>query len=345
MSKGKHKLPKVIFGLCLIGLLGFKDTGIFVKDIVAVDGNGNQAEFNKYENINLVSERDENYLIEKEGIRYDVPTDSLIRTSKTSQKYKLINDAAVSDKPSGIGFKSYKKGSLFQLLKYEDDYGLFESEDGTQGYLKLRDLDVIVEDYYTYGTSKVNEVLKNGNLKYTLTQGKEVAIKDFKENNYIILDENKNEFKISKENIELTRKIIQTTSRNEFDLANSSINKIVQSAYDKMGAKYVYGDTGKMGYDCSGLTYSLYLNELGIKLNRTSIDQADNGEYVDRGDLIPGDLVFFKTTSRPIGHVGMYIGDGNMIHASSAKSQVMISNIDDSPYYTSRYVTGRRIIK
>lgn len=217
MSIRKYKLAKVLIGVCLIGLLGFKDTGIFVKDIIAVDGNGNQFEFKKHEDISLVTERDENYLIEKEGIQYNVPSDSLIRTTKTSQRYKLTDDDKISEKPSGIGFKPYKKGDVFQLLKFEKDNGLFEAEDGSQGYLSLTNLEVVIEDYYTFGTSKVDKVLKEGKLRYTLEVGKEVIIKDFKDNNYILLDENKNEFKVSSENIELKRKIKQTTNRKDQD--------------------------------------------------------------------------------------------------------------------------------
>lgn len=344
MINKRLKLSKVILGICFIGLLGFKDTGIFVKDTMAVDRNGIQAEFNKYEEINLISEREGNYLIEKQGKQYDIPSDSLIRTSKISQKYKLKKDTMILDKPFGKGFKSYEKNHVFQLLKHDGDYGLFECADGIQGYLNFLDLDAIVEDYYTYGTSKVNKTLKNKNMVYKLVKGQEVAIKDFRDNSYIILDENKNEFRVPNKDIELSRKIKKTISREQQSTKSLEIDKLIQSAHDKIGSKYVYADIGKKGYDCSGLTYSLYLNELGIKLNRTSIDQANNGIYVDREDLIPGDLVFFKTTSYPIGHVGLYIGDGNMIHASSSKNQVIISSINKSGYYTSRYVTGRRII-
>lgn len=124
-----------------------------------------------------------------------------------------------------------------------------------------------------------------------------------------------------------------------------SINKVVQSAYEKLGSRYVYDDIGRKGYDCSGLTYSIYLNELGIELNRNSIDQAKNGLQIDKKDLIPGDLVFFKTSSEGISHVGLYIGEGNMIHASSGHRKVMITNINQSSYYSSRYATARRIIK
>lgn len=167
----------------------------------------------------------------------------------------------------------------------------------------------------------------------------------FKDIGMFVKDENQNESKMPSENIELTKRINQTANRSSYTNESAKIMKVVKSAYDKLGSKYVYADTGKSGYDCSGLTYSIYLSELGIKLNRSSIDQLNDGVYVDREDLIPGDLVFFKTTSRRIGHVGLYIGEGNMIHASSSQNRVMITNINEKEYYSSRYVTARRIIK
>lgn len=341
----KYKLPKVILGVCLIGLIGYKDTGMFVKDFAAIDENGEQSNFNKYESITLISDKDENYLIEKEGIKYSVPGDSLIRTSKTSQTYKLLKDTIIEDAPLEIGFKSYKKGELFQLLKHEDDYGLFEAKDGTIGYIKLDKLEAIEEDYYTYGTSKVNKIIKDGDLYYTLVKGQPIVVKDFKDNNYILVDEKGNEFKVASNEIQLNKRIKQTVSRSGDSKVSRDISRVVQSAYEKLGSKYVYADTGKSGFDCSGLTYAIYSNELGIKLNRSSIDQARDGIEVAREELIPGDLVFFKTSSRTIGHVGIYIGEGDMIHSSSSQNRVIITNIDNSPYYTSRYVTGRRIIK
>lgn len=344
LSIKKYKLPKVVLGVCLIGLIGFKDTGMFVRDFVAVDANGTNIEFNKYENIKVLAERDENYLVEKNGETYDVPVDAMIRTSKTSQKYKLVNNITISHKPDDIGFKSFYKGDIFQLLNYEDEYGYFQSEDGTEGYIKFTDVEPIVEEAFTYGTSKINKVIKEGDSYYTLVKGETVYIKDFKENNYIIVDKDENEFSVASENIEL-RRSRQTASRGSYSRISTDITKVIQSAYEKLGKPYVYADIGKRGYDCSGLTYSVYLNELGIELNRSSIDQANNGVQVARKDLIPGDLVFFKTSGRRIGHVGIYIGEGNMIHASSGKRKVMITNINESNYYTSRYVTARRIIK
>lgn len=121
------------------------------------------------------------------------------------------------------------------------------------------------------------------------------------------------------------------------------ISKLIKSAHNLIGKRYVYGDIGNRGYDCSGLIYSLYLNHLGIELPRNSSAQSSVGIKVDKSQLVPGDLIFFRTRGSGISHVGIYIGEGNMIHASSSKAKVRIDNIDEK-YYAQRYVTARRIL-
>ncbi len=121
------------------------------------------------------------------------------------------------------------------------------------------------------------------------------------------------------------------------------LNHLIISAYGLIGKSYVYGDTGKIGYDCSGLTYSLYLEQLGIEIPRNSTAQSTVGIKVDKSHLMPGDLLFFSTTGCEISHVGIYVGEGNMIHASSGKEKVSIDSIDEQ-YYSQTYVTARRII-
>lgn len=120
------------------------------------------------------------------------------------------------------------------------------------------------------------------------------------------------------------------------------ITGLIKSAHRLIGKKYVYGDTGNKGYDCSGLTYSLFLNSMGIEIPRNSSAQSTIGIKVDKSGLAPGDLLFFTTSGKGISHVGIYIGEGNMIHASSSKARVSIDSIEDS-YFSKRYVTARRV--
>ncbi|MBU5427071.1 C40 family peptidase [Tissierella pigra] len=333
MNNRKHKLPVTIAGICLIGLIGFKDTGIFVKEYISID-DATQVAFNE-EKVTIIGE--------KEDEIYEIARNETIRTNKTSQKYRVKVDTYILDKPEAKPIRVLREEEILQILKFEDDYyGLFNTEDGIDGYVKLSDLEAIVEENTSYGVSKVDKVLTDNDLFYTLIKGETVAIKDFKDNIYTIVDEEGNEFKAKESYIDLRRQKERAT-RGNISRRGSSVTKIVQAAYAELGKPYVAGDTGKRGYDCSGLTYSIYLNTLGIKLNRSSSSQVSDGVEIKREELVPGDLVFFRTSGKGIGHVGVYIGDNNMIHASSGRREVMVSSLDEA-YYKQRYVTARRII-
>ncbi|WP_154440180.1 C40 family peptidase [Tissierella pigra] len=333
MNNRKHKLPVTIAGICLIGLIGFKDTGIFVKEYISID-DATQVAFNE-EKVTIIGE--------KEDAIYEIARNETIRTNKTSQKYRVKVDTYILDKPEAKPIRVLREEEILQILKFEDDYyGLFNTEDGIDGYVKLSDLEAIVEENTSYGVSKVDKVLTDNDLFYTLIKGETVAIKDFKDNIYTIVDEEGNEFKAKESYIDLRRQKERAT-RGNISRRGSSVTKIVQAAYAELGKPYVAGDTGKRGYDCSGLTYSIYLNTLGIKLNRSSSSQVSDGVEIKREELVPGDLVFFRTSGKGIGHVGVYIGDNNMIHASSGRREVMVSSLDEA-YYKQRYVTARRII-
>lgn len=329
MYNRKHKLPATFILVCIIGLIGFKDTGIFVKEYASIKGDEKIA-FEKTETVDVLKEIELGFIVGKEGI------------TNPTQNYKVITDGDILNKSNGLAIRSLNIGEIVQALSYETGYGVFRTTDGVEGYVNLNNLEAIVGDSITYGTSKVNKIIKEGKLVYSLVKGEVVAIKDFKDNMYIVVDESGNEFKINETYID-RRSAIDKTTRGNVSRKSTATTKLVSAAYNALGTPYVGGDIGKRGYDCSGLTYSLYLNNLDIKLNRSSKDQIKNGVNVTKDELIPGDLVFFRTSGSGIGHVGLYIGDGNMIHASSGRKQVMVSGIDET-YYKTRYVGATRII-
>jgi len=125
---------------------------------------------------------------------------------------------------------------------------------------------------------------------------------------------------------------------------NTTGAAIVEYAKQYLGYKYVSGGASpSTGFDCSGFTTYVY-KHFGISLNRTSSAQINNGVAVDRNNLQPGDLVVFNNDANTkIGHVGIYIGDGNFIHASNPKDGVKITTLL-SGYYKIRYVGARRVI-
>ncbi|HHW31552.1 MAG TPA: SH3 domain-containing protein [Clostridiaceae bacterium] len=122
--------------------------------------------------------------------------------------------------------------------------------------------------------------------------------------------------------------------------------KIVQYAKQYLGVKYVYGGSSPKGFDCSGFVQYVFKN-FGINLERVAANQAKHGTKVDKANLRIGDLVFFDTNGgmNSIEHVGIYIGGGNFIHASSASGvrQVTISDLT-SGYYSKTYMGARRYI-
>lgn len=142
----------------------------------------------------------------------------------------------------------------------------------------------------------------------------------------------------------ITKDAKETKEVKKAPAANPSIAaKVINSAENKLGSTYVYGDTGKDGYDCSGLVYSIYNNELGISIPRSSVSQSTFGKQVSKSDLQEGDLVFFNTVGNGVSHVGIYVGDGKFIHASSGQGKVMTSSLDEG-YYQERYVNATRVL-
>ena len=125
------------------------------------------------------------------------------------------------------------------------------------------------------------------------------------------------------------------------DEANPA-SQIIANAKKHLGTPYVWGGTTPKGFDCSGLVQYVF-KQSGIHLPRTTAEQVKVGTYVAKSSLRPGDLVFLQNTYRQgVSHVGIYIGDGQMIHASSSKG-VVISNLSSS-YYEKHYHSARRIL-
>ena len=117
---------------------------------------------------------------------------------------------------------------------------------------------------------------------------------------------------------------------------------IVATAKQYMGAPYVYGGMSPSGFDCSGFVNYVY-KLCGYSMSRVASSiYNNNGTYVEKANLQLGDLVFFASNSSSIGHVGIYIGNGQFIHSSSGAGCVVISDLSSS-YYLKNYVGAKRI--
>ncbi len=124
----------------------------------------------------------------------------------------------------------------------------------------------------------------------------------------------------------------------------ASVNgsSIVSFAMRFQGTRYVWGGTTPAGFDCSGFVYYV-LNQSGSPIPRGMWGQYGAGSHPSRGDLQPGDIVFFQNTYMPgLSHNGIYIGNGNFIHASDPSTGVTISSLSN-PYWASRWFGATRV--
>ena len=118
-------------------------------------------------------------------------------------------------------------------------------------------------------------------------------------------------------------------------------SSIVATAKKYLGYKYTYGGSSpSTGFDCSGFT-SYVFKQHGISLNRTAAGQYSNGVAISRANLQPGDLVMFGKSG--INHVAIYIGGGQIIHASTPSTGVRIDSLSTG-YYNNNYVGARRVL-
>jgi cell wall-associated NlpC family hydrolase len=116
--------------------------------------------------------------------------------------------------------------------------------------------------------------------------------------------------------------------------------QLARTALRFLGTPYVFGGTSSSGFDCSGFVQHVYAMA-GIPLPRTADAQYDVGKPALGGPRV-GDLVFFETYTEGVSHVGVYLGKGEFVHASSSHG-VMVSKLSDS-YWRARYVGAKRLI-
>jgi cell wall-associated NlpC family hydrolase len=118
--------------------------------------------------------------------------------------------------------------------------------------------------------------------------------------------------------------------------ASGDAQTAVDTALAQLGDPYVWAAAGPNAFDCSGLTQYAYA-AAGVALPHSSLAQSRMGTAVSRSDLQPGDLVFFYS---PVSHVGMYIGNGQMVHASTFGQPVIVSTVDMKGYVGARRLVG-----
>ncbi len=176
----------------------------------------------------------------------------------------------------------------------------------------------------------------------TVPNGTVVALDQYADGWYLVTYEGITGY-VSEEYITLTTEPISESVKENVITGED----VVAKAKEYLGCPYSYGKAGPSSFDCSGFTSYIY-GLMGYTINRTASTQLNsNGTSVAYADLKPGDLVFFRDYSctKSASHVGIYIGGGQFIHASSSRSGtgVKISSLSET-WYANRYVGAKRIL-
>jgi cell wall-associated NlpC family hydrolase len=125
---------------------------------------------------------------------------------------------------------------------------------------------------------------------------------------------------------------------------DASLSGLLNQAFRLVGVRYRFGGVNPTsGVDCSGFVQIVFQRALSVNLPRTAREMGQLGQEVAMNDLKPGDLLLFNTLGRSFSHVGIYVGDGRFIHASSKRKQVRVDSLHTA-YNLRRFEAARRII-
>ncbi|MDU1176001.1 MAG: C40 family peptidase [Peptoniphilus harei] len=376
MFSFKNKLPLGLFALCAVSIVGMKDTGVFINEHVQKAYSGNEIDFSIGEKVEVLERKGNDYFVQKGKAKVTIPQDKILLTEVNVPTYKVVKASPILD-DNGKIIRSLFVDEYAIGVSTNNDKAKIKCNDGTVGNVDIKALKKVADKRNNVTNVEVKNktvATSDNGKKLNLNKKQVVNVVDFADGLFVIEYKGTNYnvpakdldivsgIKIEKEEennsdsvISNDEKEIQEAIKNKnvikvnFEAKkapgpNASIAaKVISSAEDKLGSTYVYGDTGKAGFDCSGLVYSIYNDELGISIPRSSRTQSTFGQQVSKSDLQEGDLVFFNTTGNGVSHVGIYVGDGKFIHASSGQGKVMTSSLSEE-YYQDRYVNATRVL-
>ncbi len=358
----------VSVGLALtlaIGIIGFRDTGIFVNSFNAKLKNGTEVSYNPNDRIEIVGEGTSKttYEVSLDGIRFYVPKASLLKVDNGLNGYKVLDNTPLINENGDI----IRLLSLDEYLTHVDDRGelvYVTTADGTNGLVHKTALKEDKVRFITEGIAKEDLTLNNGQTSLKLNKGDSIDVAWFQEDYFVVFDKDQNKYNVPKDKInifaskvdvqdnviEQAKKFSQSVEEERVKQLSTNINAnsamadlVVAKGETLIGSPYVWGAVGNGGYDCSGFVTAA-LSAVNVKLPRTSRDMSVVGEYVNFEDLQKGDLMFFNNgKGGPVNHVALYAGNGIVLHASQTRSRVVADSIN-SPYMKNNFVNARRVL-
>jgi cell wall-associated NlpC family hydrolase len=124
------------------------------------------------------------------------------------------------------------------------------------------------------------------------------------------------------------------------EVRDQSAESASEVALSQVGVPYRYGGSSRSGFDCSGLVYYAYA-QVGKQVPRTTGELWRSARPISEGELLEGDVLFFSIKGK-MSHVGLYLGDGQFVHAPSSAKRVSVARLD-SGYYRQAFIRGGRL--
>ena len=338
-SETQLKLLPVIFS-CKTGTIK-ADTNITITEII---GNWCRIQSDNQEGWVMTSTLESETEVESSK-KEETKTEEKKEENTESKKEETTNTKLyVSTTTLNVREKADAKSEVLTQLDRNDEVTVLEVTDDTWTKIKYGKYTGYVASQYLSKTSsrgtqetRSSEETKTNNTKTETTKKEEKSktTATTKKKTETTSTNKKTETKT-----ETTTKKTETKKETETKKSSSKVTGADIIAYAKkyLGCKYVYGATGPKTFDCSGFTQFVY-KHFGYSISRTSTSQRGDGKVIkSKSNLQLGDIVCFP------GHVGLYVGDGNFIHASHTGSDVKISSLSSS-YYKNKFIQGTRILK
>lgn len=351
-----------VAALAVVSVFGLRDTGVFVANHETTLNSGNKLAFSIEEKANIIEYKENGYLVQKGKAKVTVPREKILITEGPIQQFVVKKNTSI--RKDGQVLRNLFLGEVIHTVQIKDKVLIAQTNDGLTGEVSLAYLEGVEGPYVTAAKAKEDVVLENQNGKYTLVKGQLVKVVSFSDGLFIVINDAGKTFSVAPKFLEFGENGIKPENtnvqqaeapvvevakerlvvQNAPNVNNALAQRALDSAYNKIGSPYIWGSTGKDGgYDCSGLVYAVYVNEMGISLPRTSSEQSKVGTHISRDQLQPGDLVFFNTTGNGVSHVGIYVGDDVFVHASSGANQVKTNKLSEK-YYDQRFVNATRVL-
>ena len=302
------------------------DTQIEVKEVInkwAYIETENNSGWVLVGKINVAEENAENTSQETQEVKQEEKEQS--KSEETKKEETKTVTKYVSTETLNMREKAENNANVLRQLKLNAEVTVIETVDSTWSKIKYKSstgyvASKFLSDTKTKVTSRSEETQRQAEA--------EAAKKE---------EKTKQEEAKKKEEAAAKKEEKQTKAQTPTPTASGSGSGVIAYAKQFLGNPYVYGGTSLTnGCDCSGFVMGVY-KHFGISLPHSSSSQRSCGTAVDRGSLQAGDIVCFS------GHVGIYIGGNNFIHAANPSKGIIISSLSES-YYKSKYICARRVL-